>query len=498
MKSYLLAIDVGTSGVKLLLMHRSGEPCFTVTQAYPTHYPAEGWAEQDPRAWWRAISCGVGKLLKDARVQAGEIGAIGVDGVSWTPVMLDATGHVLANTPLWYDRRATQACVELRERMGEERAFALSGNPIQPYYTLPKVMWFCKNRPDVMARTRHILSSNGYVVYRLTGAITQDFTQAYGWHFFDMQNRRWDMPQAQALGIEPDWLPPLCESSAVAGVVSAAVAEETGLCAGTPVVAGGLDAACGALGAGVIGDGPVHEQSGSAGGMSVCTAVYRPARGLILGCHVVPGRWLVQGGTVGGGGVMRWLQGVLYPQGDVRGDSLAELSCAAKGVAPGADGVLFLPYMAGERSPIWDPDAKGVYYGLDFGKGRGHLVRAAMEGAAFALRHNLDAARDAGNGIGVLHAVGGASRSELWMQIKADVTGHPIRAVDSAEATGMGCAILAGVGAGIYPGFEAACARLVRLGAPYMPQEESGRTYERQYERYLQLYRMLKDMMKGC
>lgn len=194
---------------------------------------------------------------------------------------------------------------------------------------------------------------------------------------------------------------------------------------------------------------------------------------------------------------MRWLQDVLYPQGDVPGDTLGELNRAAEGVAPGADGVLFLPYMAGERSPIWDPDAKGVYYGLDFGKGRGHLVRAAMEGAAFALRHNLEAARDAGNGIGMLHAVGGASRSDLWMQIKADITGCPIRAVRGAEATGMGCAILAGVGVGMYPAFETACAQLVRVGEPFVPREAFRRTYDRQYGRYLQLYRQLKDMMKG-
>lgn len=494
---YLLAVDIGTSGVKLLLFPvEAGQQPVSLTCGYDTHCPAPGWAEQNPAHWWQAVREGIPALLKKAGAEAGEVAAIGVDGVSWTPVVLDAQGELLANAPLWYDTRATAECAEICDKVGEDAVFAVNGNPVQPYYTLPKLMWMRRHMTHVREGMRHVLTSNGYIVYKLTGLRSQDMSQGYGWPFYRMAEGIYDEAMAEKLGFDLNWLETPCESSAVVGTVTRWAAQACGLREGIPVVAGGLDAACGALGIGVIDPGPMHEQSGSAGGMSICVASYQPAKGLIMGRHVVPGRWLVQGGTVGGGAALEWLLNIMNPDGS-RAFSAARASEEAETVPPGADGLIFLPYMAGERSPIWNPHAKGVFFGLDYSITPGHMARAVMEGAAMALRHNLEAARAAGPQLGTLRAAGGASRSRVWMQAKADITGCPIQAVESGEATACGCAILAGVGTGIFPDFETACHRIVHLEEPYMPRGEYKALYDERYQQYLSLYQRLEPMMGG-
>lgn len=496
MSSYLLAIDIGTSGTKLLLLPlEAGQPV-SLIRPYKTHSPAPGWAEQQPKDWWEAVCTGIPALLKAAGITAEQVCAMGVDGISWTPVVLDKRGEVLADAPLWYDTRAVAECQEISCRVGQEAVFQTSGNPVQPYYTLPKLMWLRRHHEDVRRSMRHVLTSNGYMVFCLTGELSQDESQAYGWPFYRMGAGGYDEAMAERLGFDLSWLETPCPCTHVVGGVTRQAAAACGLREGTPVVAGGLDAACGALGIGVYDPGPVHEQSGSAGGMSICTDRYEPVSGLILGRHVVPGRWLVQGGTVGGGAALEWLCGVLSPDAGRR-PKAAQAGELAQAVAPGAEGLLFLPYLAGERSPIWNPEAKGVFFGLDYSKTAGHMARAVMEGAAMALRHNLETARSAGIGLGTLRAVGGAAASQVWMQIKADITGYPIQAVAGGEATAIGCAVVAGVGTGKLSGFAQACQRLVRLEEPTMPRREYQALYQKQYERYLALYRRLAPLMKG-
>lgn len=494
---YLLAIDVGTSGVKLLLFPvEEGQQPVSLTCAYETHCPAPGWAEQHPTDWWQAVCEGIPALMKKAGASPEDVCAIGVDGVSWTPVVLDDRGEVLSAAPLWYDTRATAECAQIREKVGEDAVFAVNGNPVQPYYTLPKLMWMRRHMDDVRRNMRHVLTSNGYIVYKLTGARSQDMSQGYGWPFYRMGEGSYDEGMAEQLGFDLDWLETPCESSAVVGTVTGDAARVCGLREGIPVVAGGLDAACGALGIGIINPGPMHEQSGSAGGMSICVDSYQPTRGLIMGRHVVPGRWLVQGGTVGGGAAMEWLLTILNGGGS-RKITAADASRMAASVAPGADGLLFLPYMAGERSPVWNPYAKGVFFGLDYSITPGHMARAVMEGAAMALRHNLESARATGIRLGTLRAAGGASRSSVWMQAKADITGCPIQAVADSEATACGCAVLAGVGAGIFLDFDSVCRRIVKLEVPYMPRAAYKELYDERYQRYLELYKRLEPMMGG-
>ena len=306
---------------------------------------------------------------------------------------------------------------------------------------------------------------------------------------------------AEEIGIPFEFLPPIVPCHQVVGMVTEKAAKETGLSVGTPVVAGGLDAACGTLGAGVIHEGETQEQGGQAGGMSICIKEYAADPRLILGYHVVPDKWLLQGGTTGGGGVMRWLEqefgnyerSVALEKGKT---SLHQYNEEAEKVAAGSDGMVFLPYMAGERSPIWDPDAKGVFYVLDFSKTKGHLIRSCMEGVAYSLKHNLDIAEHVGANVKELLAVGGSANSALWMQIKSDITGKPLAVPFSDTATTLGAALLAGVGVGLYQDFEDAVSQTVKITRRYEPNLENHAVYQKNYETYLALYDNLKELMK--
>ncbi len=499
MKAYLLGIDIGSSAMKLVLAHADGRILQSATGHYPTHTVRPGWAEQNPDDWWIALCQILPGLLQRAGVSASDIGAIGIDGYSWATVVIDRNGRVLCPTPLWYDTRATEVCRTLREKASDEAILALSGNPIHPNYALPKALWLQENRPDVASDLFMILSANGFMGFRLTGAITTDVSQAYGYACYDVRHGTWNEAMADQLRIDPRWLPPIVPSDQIIGEVTPAAARETGLAPGTPVVAGGLDAACGTLGAGVILPGQTQEQGGQAGGLSICTDVCTPTQGMILGHHVVPGQWLLQGGTVGGGGIMRWLSETLYPP-DMKESEKSRftgMDALAATVPPGAEGLIFLPYMAGERSPVWNPGAKGVYFGLDYAKTRGHLIRAALEGAAYALRHNIEAAGAPGKAISEMRSVGGAASSAVWMQIKADITGKPIRSAGGDLATAKGALMVAGVGARIFPSYQEAVSRFTELGAPYDPNEATRAIYDEGYGQYRNLYEALKHMMGG-
>lgn len=499
MKNYILSLDLGTSGLKMLLCHIDGQHQVDITKDYPTYYPLPGYVEQDPRDWWKAVCEGIPELILKAGIQASDIIAVGVDGIGWTPVMIAQNGQVLGRAALWNDTRATQECLEISRLVDEEHLFKVSGNPNQPYYSTPKIMWYRKHEPERFKQLKCIVSSNSFLVWKLTNHLSQDMSQGYGWAFYDIKHGMWNQKIAEDLGFDLCWMPELLESMQVAGTVSKESSNECGLVTGTPVIAGGLDAACGVLGAGIIDPGPAQEQSGSAGGMSICTDYYCEAPDLIAGRHVIPQRWLVQGGTVGGGGVLKWLSRNLYPEEwtESESDRMAEFNHIIQEISPGSEGVVFLPYMAGERSPIWNPTAKGVYYGLDFSKSRGHLVRAVLEGVAYSLKHNLECAAQYGLIPSELRAVGGASTSSVWMQIKADITGHSIRAVSNPNATAVGCSMLAAVGCGAIKRFDEACERFVSLQPHYFPQNQYRDVYDNGFAQYRILYDHLKNMMKG-
>jgi xylulokinase len=501
-KKYLLGIDIGTSACKVAIFDKTGTVIASESTEYPVYYPKPGYAEQNPDEWWEAICHTIKVIVKKACIDKEDIAGIGVDGQSWSAIPIDKDGKVLANTPIWMDTRAEAICRRLEKEIGSESIFDLTGNPLQPTYTTGKILWYKENMPEVFNNTYKILQSNSFIVYRLTGMISQDKSQGYGLHCFDMHNGTWDKDMCKKLGIPVDFLPEIYDCHQVVGYVTKEAARLCGLAAGTPVVAGGLDAACATLGAGVIHPNETQEQGGQAGGMSICLNEYRADKRLILGFHVVPDLWLLQGGTTGGGGVMRWFEREFADfereEGKRTGtSSLVLLDKAAAKVNPGSDGMIFLPYMAGERSPIWDTNAKGVYYGLDYSKTKAHFVRAAMEGVAFSLRHNLETGALAGARVSQLRAVGGAANSYLWTQIKADVTGKPIAVPSSDTATTLGAAILAGVGVGMYRDFEEAVETTVKIKRYHKPNMENHAVYEKAFKTYLELYNNLKNVMNG-
>lgn len=500
MKQYLLGIDIGTSACKIAIFDGDGRVIASGNGDYPVYYPQAGWAEQNPEEWWSAVCRAVRETLEKGKVNPGEIAGIGIDGQSWSAIPMDKNGEVLTNTPIWMDTRAADICEEVGREVGEDRIFDVCGNPFKPSYTTPKILWYKKYLPDVYKKTYKVLQSNSFIAYKLTGEYTQELSQGYGLHCFDMRRGTWDMDMCRELGIEPGMLPDIFPCHQVVGKVTAKAAAECGLMEGTPVTAGALDAACGTLGAGVVHPGETQEQGGQAGGMSICMDTYKADKRLILSYHAVPGQWILQGGTVGGGGVMRWMEKEFADYERIKGAELGKSSLelfneiAAK-VSPGSDGVVFLPYMSGERSPIWDPYAKGVFYGLDFSKTKGHFVRAAMEGVALSLRHNLDVAEQAGATASELRAMGGSANSLLWTQIKADVTGKKIIVPSSDTATTLGAVILTGVGIGMYNSFEEAVERTVEIKRTHEPNPEMKPVYDKNYETYIQLYEQLKSVM---
>lgn len=497
----LLGIDIGTSACKLVVFSQGGKALTSRTVEYATQYPLPGHVEQDPDHWWEAVCRGTKEMLAQGSVTAGQIAGIGIDGQGWSAIAMDAQGNVLAPDPIWLDTRAESICEELNARIGADAIFALSGNPLKAQYVTAKILWLQRHLPQAYAKTKWIMQSNGFIAYRLTGSVSMDISQAYGLHCFDMRNGRMDETMCKALGIEPGLIPALTACHAVIGHVHAEAARQTGLLVGTPVVAGGLDAACSTLGAGVLRAGQTQEQGGQAGGMSICIDQYCADPRLILGYHVVPNHWLLQGGTTGGGGAMRWFERefadferrMALEKG---GSSFAFLDALAEAIPAGSEGVVFLPYLAGERSPIWDSDAQGVYFGLDYSKTRAHLVRALMEGVAYSLLHNLEIAESVGATVHTLRATGGSANSRLWTQIKADITGKDIEVPESDLATPLGAALLAGVGVGVYPDFETAVAQTVHVKRTQTCNSKDAQAYEQGYLVYRALYDQLKEIMK--
>ena len=490
MKRYLLGVDIGTSACKAVAFDLEGRVIMQDTQFYPAEYPRPGWAQQQPEDWWKGACRAIKNIT--AQIDPAQISAVGVDGQSWAAVAVDKEGNALCPTPIWTDTRSKEECEDMRRCMPEESWFQIGMNPLQPGYTLPKILWYKKHRKNVYDTARWILQSNSFIVLRLTNRATQDLSQGYGLQCFSMKKGTWDREAMEKIGLRPSLLPDIFPCHEVVGHVTEKAAMETGLIPGTPVVAGGLDAACATLGVGVISPGQTQEQGGQAGGMSLCMEECLGDPRLILGRHVAPGRFLLQGGTTGGGGALKWLRQNICPE-----LSFEEMSDLAQTVAPGSDGLLFLPYLAGERSPIWNPDAKGVFFGLTYAHTRAHMIRAVMEGTAYALLHNIETARKAGGLVRMMRATGGSANSLVWTQIKSDVTGTNIEVSLSDTSTVLGAAILAGVGAGLYESFEEAAEKTVRVQRTHTPKEENRGLYAFKYRQYLELYERLQPMMTG-
>ena len=494
MATVLLGIDVGTTGSKALLIDADGAVKASATTEYPMFIPQPLWAEQHPADWWAATGTSVRRVLDEGGVPPGQVAGVGLTGQMHGLVLLDGQGEVLRPCIMWNDQRTAAQCAAITQEVGAENVLRLTGNPVLPGFTAPKIVWVRQHEPEVYARVARVLLPKDYVRYRLTGGFFSEVSDASGTSMFDVGGRRWSEEMLDALGVPREWLPEVTESPVVSARVSARAAGETGLREGTPVVGGGGDQAAQAVGTGIIAEGVVSATLGTSGVVFAVSETYRvePEGRLHAFCHAVPGTWHLMGVMLSAGGSFRWYRDALgdleRAQAEQAGrDAYDLLTEAAAGVVPGCEGLLFLPYLSGERTPYPDPNARGVFFGLTLRHGKAHMTRAVLEGVSYGLRDSLELMRGLGLSIGQVRASGGGASSPLWRQILADVFDTPIVTVDVTEGAAYGAALLAGVGAGVYRSVAEACETAVRVTGRTEPGPAVD-VYADFYPRYRALY----------
>lgn len=486
-KSYLLGLDVSTTGAKALLVDPQGEVVSSATTSLSLSTPQPLWSEQDPLEWWSAMVQSIQAVLQQANRDGGAIAAIGLTGQMHGLVLLDEAGNVLRPAILWNDQRTGPQCDEIRRRLGFEKLVQITGNNALTGFTAPKILWVQQNEPDVYARARHILLPKDYIRYRLTGEFAMDRAGGSGTILFDLKERSWSEEMLRALDIPAEWLPPTFEGPQVTGTVSQQAASQTGLLPGTPVVAGGGDQAAGAVGVGAVETGVVSLALGTSGVVFATTQSpsIEPQGRLHAFCHALPGRWHLMGVMLSAAGSLQWYRDTLAP-----GVSFDDLLAPAETIPAGCEGLLFLPYLTGERTPHPDPLARGAFVGLTVRHKQAHLTRAVLEGVAFGLRDSFELIKTAGKvDVHQVRISGGGARSPLWRQILADILEAELVTVNTTEGAAYGAALLSGVSAGIWPDVPAACQAAIRVTGQTMPQDIS---YEGCYQNYRQLYPALK------
>jgi xylulokinase len=481
MEQLFIGIDIGTSGARVLAVDAAGRLVAQATAEYPLATPRPGWTEQNPADWWAAAAACLRQVT--VQVDPAQIAGVGLTGQMHGSVFLDADGGVIRPALLWNDQRTAAECAEIEQRVGREWLLALAGNRALTGFTAPKVLWLRNHEPEHFARLAHLLLPKDYLRYRLTGRCATEVSDASGTLLLDVAARQWSQPIMAALDLPMGILPELFEGSDVTGWVGAEASYETGLPEGTPVVGGGGDQAAGAVGVGLVAEGMASLSLGTSG--VVFAASSQPGHLAASGaaapeglpaealstvhsfCHAVPGMWHVMGVMLSAGGSLRWLRDALYARETAEARSAGAepyevITGEAATVAPGAEGLLFLPYLTGERVPHPDPDARGAFVGLGLRHGRGHMARATLEGIAMGLRDNLDLIRALGVPVQELRLTGGGARSPLWREILAAVLEAPLRLLEVDEGPAFGAAILAAAGTGAYESVPAACAAMVR------------------------------------
>lgn len=485
----LLGLDIGTSAVKAALFTVSGVNIAAAATDYPTTYLGDGRVEQDPADWWVAACTAVHQVIGQATSGTVRIAAVCVSAQAPTLLALDEQLRPLRPALIWMDRRSGAECASLARELGPGYVEHVTGNRLDPFFVAPKIRWLRANEPGTLRRTHIFAQINGYIALRLTGCLSMDEQHASLLGLRSWDGRAWDDRLLNAVGASRDQFPPVRLAAEVIGEVTKPAAAETGLSAGTPVVAGSVDSAVTALEAGVVDEGQAVEMTGTSTVIVLPATSRRHRTAFISMASAVPGRDLLLAAMVASGGRLRWLRDTIAPQA-----SFTELACAAARAIPGAQGLIFLPYMMGERSPVWDSNARGVFLGLSLRTGQPELVRGVLEGTAHALRHNLDLAASAGLHIGELLTVGGGSASDVWCQIKADITGLPIRRLDRTAGAPFGDAILAGVGAGLFADARTAVRSFRVTGTVFEPRPELSEFYDQHHAVYLRSYESLQPV----
>jgi len=489
--NYFMGIDVSTTGSKALLIDAAGTVVASASAPHSLSTPKPLWSEQDPLEWWAATKVSIQAVLQRSNVTASAIAGIGLTGQMHGLVLLNGTGAVLRPAILWNDQRTQSQCDAIHAHIGRERFIQISGNVALTGFTAPKILWVAENEPEVYEQVRHVLLPKDYIRYRLTGQFAMDKADGAGTVLFDLRQRDWSAELLAALNIPSEWMPPTYEGPEFTGEVSVAAAVETGFAAGTPVAAGGGDQAAQAVGVGAVEPGIIGLTVGTSGVVFAATPApfIEPEGRLHAFCHAVPGMWHLMGVMLSAAGSLQWYRDTLAPN-----LSFDELLQEAETVPAGSEGLQFLPYLSGERTPHPDPQARGAFIGLTLRHRRGHLTRAVLEGVAYGLKDSFKLIQSAGlEQIVQVRASGGGTKGRLWRQILASVLESELVTVNTAEGAAFGAALLAGVGAGAWPSVPAACRDTIQITGRTAPDAMQVDAYRQGYGVYRELYPLLKS-----
>jgi len=503
---YFLGIDVGTGGTRAFLIDEQGRVIASATEEHRAFAsPQIGWAEQDPDDWWRACGVAVREALAKGHLRGDQISCVGLSGQMHGAVLLDDRGYVVRPALIWCDVRTEEQTQHLTIQIGTNRLIQLTCNPALTNFTLTKCLWVRENEPENWSKVRSIMLPKDYVRFRLTGERATDVSDASGTLLLDVAHRHWSKEILQLVEMDESLLPNLYESPEVSGKVSTEGAAATGLHAGTPVVAGAGDQAAGAVGMGVVSSGTVSATIGTSGVVLAATSApaLDPKGRLHTFCHAVPGRWMVMGVTQTAGFSLRWFRdqfgagtnGHGSSHGDSRGDSYDTLTAEAANAPPGCDGLLWAPYLMGERTPYLDPAARGVLVGLTASHTRAHVIRAILEGVAFSLRDTFTIFQEIEVPVKIVRLGGGGARSPLWRQIQADVYGQRVEIVEAEEGAAYGAAILAGVGAQNWSSVDNACNAVVRVAGHVDRNSIDSVVMDKAYAVYRRIYPAMKSIL---
>ncbi len=496
---YLLGIDVGTSGVRALLCDENGQVVATATTEHPSSSPKPLWSEQNPEDWWEGACDSVGRALGEAGIIGDEVSGIGLTGQMHGLVMLDENHEVIRPAILWNDQRTAAECRQITETLGRERLIELVCNPALTGFTAPKILWVRNNEPANYEKCRKVLLPKDYLRFRLSGDFATEVSDASGMLLLDIRERDWSEEMLEALEIDRDLLADCYESPEVSAQVSGAAAEQIGIPAGTPIVGGGGDQAAGAVGNGIVRTGVISATMGTSGVVFAFSdeVATDPQGRLHTFCHAVPGKWHVMGVVLSAGGSLQWYRNELAEmeraEAEKRGvDPYEILTAEAADAVPGAEGLLFLPYLTGERTPHANPNARGALVGITPRHGKSEVIRSIMEGITFAMRDSLEIMRWLGVEIEQIRLSGGGARSEFWRQMQADIYGQPVCTINATEGPAYGAALLAGVGTGTWDSVPEACDAAIAVTGENQVNEESKRLYDDLYPVFQQLYRSLE------
>lgn len=492
---YTLGLDIGTSAVKALLMDKNGEIVAENSESYPLYTPNPGWAEQNPEDWWQASQKVIKDLIEENEIKAEDIKAISFSGQMHSSVFLDQKMEVIRPAILWSDTRTSKECREIEKRVGGiEELTKLVSNPALEGFTAAKILWLRNNEPENYKKVKKVLLPKDYIRYKLTGELGMDLSDAAGTLLCDVKAEDWSEEIMELLEIDQEIMPPVLKSVDIVGNITEKAAELTALSTETKVVAGGADNACGAVGSGIIKAGRVMASLGSSGVVVAQTDKPEadPEGRVHLFNHAVPGSHYMMGVMLSAGMSFKWMKEEMFKD-EIGFEQLNE---EAEAVEAGSEGLIFLPYLYGERTPHADADARGVFFGISGKHKRGHFIRSVMEGVSFGLRDSLELIKDRGVEIEEIRLIGGGAKSKLWQQIVADIFGAEISLLNVEQGPAFGAAIIAGVGAGVFSDFESIVEEIVEVEKVVKPIAENVKKYEKNYEIYKALYGDLKARFK--